>query len=110
MDDIVAAMAAEIDRGAAHLLALDIAFHDTVYAATGNSRLIQAWQAVRSQVYLFQLRRIATSQQDYLARVVVEHTALAALIKGGDRDLLARTAEEHVHSARRALLTHLARR
>jgi len=110
LDDIVAAMAADIDRGAPHLLALDIAFHDTVYAATGNSRLIQAWQAVRSQVYLFQLRRIATSQDDYLARVVTEHQELAALIKGGDRDLLGRTAEEHVHSARRALLAHLARR
>jgi DNA-binding GntR family transcriptional regulator len=108
LDEIVAAMAADIDRGAPHLLALDIAFHDTVYAATGNSRLIQAWQAIRSQVYLFQLRRIATSQQDYLARVVVEHEQLAVLIRSGDLDLLARTAEEHVHSARRALLTHLA--
>jgi DNA-binding GntR family transcriptional regulator len=107
LDDIVAAMAADIDRGGPHLLALDIAFHDAVYAATGNGRLIQAWQAVRSQVCLFQLRRIVAAPEDYLARVVAEHRELASLIRGDEPELLARTAEEHVHSARRALLAHL---
>jgi DNA-binding GntR family transcriptional regulator len=110
LDEIVATMVAEIDRGGPHLLALDIAFHDAVYAASGNSRLIQAWQAVRSQVYLFQLRRIEVSQQEYLAHVTGEHRDLAELIRDGDKEVLARTAEEHVHSARRALLAHLARR
>ena len=109
LDEIVATMAAEIDRGGPHLLALDIAFHDAVYAASGNGRLLQAWQAVRSQVYLFQLRRIAVSQQEYLAHVVGEHLELAELIRGNEPEKLARIAEEHVHSARRSLLAHLAR-
>ena len=63
LDLIAEAMSAEVDRGGPHLLALDIAFHDAVYEAAGNSRLLQAWQAVRSQVYLFQLRRIAVDEQ-----------------------------------------------
>ncbi|MFI9383359.1 GntR family transcriptional regulator [Kutzneria sp. NPDC052558] len=106
---IVDTMGSELDRGGPHVLALDIAFHDAVYAASGNSRLIQAWQAVRSQVYLFQLRRVAVSPGDYLAHVVVEHRELAELIRGGHHEVLARTAEDHVHSARRALLAHLAK-
>jgi DNA-binding GntR family transcriptional regulator len=108
LDKIVSTMAVDIDRGGPHLLALDIAFHDAVYTASGNSRLIQAWQAVRSQVHLFQLRRIAVSQQEYLANVIGEHRELAELIRGGDHVALARIAEEHVHSARRGLLAHLA--
>jgi DNA-binding GntR family transcriptional regulator len=109
IDQIVETMSAELGRGGPRLLALDIAFHDAVYAAAGNSRLIQAWQAVRSQVYLFQLRRITVSPHDYLAHVVAEHRELAELIRGRRPELLARKAEEHVHSARRALLAHLAR-
>jgi DNA-binding GntR family transcriptional regulator len=107
LDEIVERMITEIDSGGPHLLALDIAFHDAVYAASGNGRLIQAWQAVRSQVYLFQLRRIAVSQHEYLAHVTGEHRELAELIRGDKPDVLARVAEEHVHSARRALLAHL---
>ncbi|QUQ66053.1 GntR family transcriptional regulator [Kutzneria sp. CA-103260] len=109
LDQIVETMSSDLDRGGPRLLALDIAFHDAVYAAAGNSRLIQSWQAVRSQVYLFQLRRITVSPHDYLAHVVAEHRELAELIRGHDAKALARTAEEHVHSARRALLAHLAR-
>src|ERR1700750_2235425 len=45
LDKIVETMAAEIERGGPHLLALDIAFHDAVYAASGNGRLNQAWHA-----------------------------------------------------------------
>lgn len=107
LDKIVETMVDDLDRGAQRQLALDIAFHDAVYATSRNGRLIQAWQAVRSQVYLFQLRRIAVNPRDYLAHVVGEHRELAELIRGHDVETLARTAEEHVHSARRALLAHL---
>ncbi|MBB4689744.1 GntR family transcriptional regulator [Amycolatopsis jiangsuensis] len=89
------------------LLALDIAFHDQVYAAAGNARLTEAWHAVRSQVYLFQLQRISAGNEHYRARVVAEHRELATLIRDGEPARLARAAEDHVHSARRSLLTEL---
>ncbi|WP_051798048.1 GntR family transcriptional regulator [Catenuloplanes japonicus] len=109
LDALVAAMAAEIagTPAGARLVALDIAFHDAVYTAAANRRLTEAWRAVRSQVHLFQLRRVALGFAHYRARVVDEHRELAALLRSGDRDTVARTAEEHVNSAHRGLLADL---
>jgi DNA-binding GntR family transcriptional regulator len=60
LDALVTEMESTLDADAdgAHLVALDMAFHDAVYAAANNSRLVEAWRAVRSQVHLFQLRRV----------------------------------------------------
>ncbi len=109
LDDLVGATENEV-RGEAsgpRLLALDIAFHDRIYEIAANSRLSRAWQAVRSQVYLFQSRRIALGYQHYSARVVDEHRELATLLRTGDPETLARAAQEHVDSARRSLLADL---
>ena len=109
LDRLVAEMAAE-SAGAAdarRLVALDLAFHDQIYAAAGNGRLITAWQAIRSQLHLFQLRRVDAGYDHYRARVVDEHRELAVLLRSGDRRTLACRAEEHVDSARRSLLADL---
>ncbi|MEU2050184.1 GntR family transcriptional regulator [Streptomyces albidoflavus] len=109
LDRLVAEMTAEIaqDGDAPRLVALDIAFHDQIYAAAGNGRLTSAWEAIRSQVHLFQLRRVDVAYDHYRARVVDEHRELAALLRSGDIRTLTRRAEEHVESARRSLLTGL---
>ncbi|SDY16116.1 DNA-binding transcriptional regulator, GntR family [Amycolatopsis xylanica] len=108
LDRCVDAMAAELASGnGPRLLALDIAFHDAIYAAAGNGRLTAAWEAIRSQVHLFQLSRITLGTEHYRARVVGEHRELAALIRDGDPEVLSQVAEEHVHSARRTLLEKL---
>ncbi|MEU6586892.1 GntR family transcriptional regulator [Nocardia sp. NPDC046763] len=109
LDELVDRMAAGLAAQAptARLLALDIAFHDRIYAAAGNERLRRAWEAVRSQVHLFQLHRVTTGDDHYRAHVVDEHRELAALLRSGDPDALARCAEEHVDAARRSLLADL---
>jgi DNA-binding GntR family transcriptional regulator len=110
LDETVTAMAAEIAAGSdgPRLLALDIDFHDQIYHAAGNRRLLDAWQALRSQVYLFQLSRIRLGDGDYRARLVAEHAELARLLRVRDLVALAGVAEEHVHSARRALVARMA--
>ncbi|MER6977140.1 GntR family transcriptional regulator [Streptomyces carpinensis] len=109
LDTLVRAMAQEIsgDASGTTLLALDIAFHDRIYDAANNRRLVEAWRAVRSQIYLFQLRRIALGYEHYRARVVDEHRELVTLLRADDRETLARRAEEHVDSARCSLLAGL---
>jgi DNA-binding FadR family transcriptional regulator len=97
-------MAAGIDGPGTRLLSLDIEFHEVIYLAAGNRRLLEAWHAVRSQVFLFQSHRIRLGHEHYRSRVVEEHRELAALVREGDPDRLARVAEEHVHSARDALI------
>lgn len=109
LDELVDAMADELagEASGARLLALDIDFHDHIYEAAANQRLIQAWQAVRSQVYLFQMRRVATGYEHYRERVVAEHRELVTLLRSADHESLARCAEQHVDTARRNLLAHL---
>lgn len=109
LDALVADLAAAVRSKAEgpRLLALDIAFHDRVYAAAGNGRLTEAWNAVRSQVFLFQLQRVSLGHEHYRARVVAEHRELAELIRRGDRGRLARVAEQHVESARESLLERI---
>jgi DNA-binding GntR family transcriptional regulator len=110
LDRLVTEMEAALDRdaGGADLVALDMAFHDAVYTAAGNTRLTTAWHAIRSQVHLFQLRRVELALDHYRKRVVAEHRQLAELIRDGDPATLGRAAESHVHSARRGLLADLA--
>jgi DNA-binding GntR family transcriptional regulator len=109
LDGIVSTMANELDAKSPgpKLLALDIDFHDQIYAAAGNRRLLEAWQALRSQVYLFQLARIRLDDQDYRASLVTEHWKLATLLRKRDTKALATNAEEHVLSARAALIARL---
>lgn len=90
------------------LLTLDMAFHDRVYETAGNGRLTEAWLGVRSQVYLFQLTRIRLGHDQYRSVVVEEHRNLVRLLAQGDTPGLAEAAEEHVDSARRALVRMLA--
>ncbi|MCK2243392.1 MULTISPECIES: GntR family transcriptional regulator [unclassified Crossiella] len=65
------------------LLRLDLEFHDTVYAATRHDRLNQAWSAIRAQIILFLLSRIAIST-DYRHQVPGEHRSLVAALRAGD--------------------------
>ncbi|MEU8515880.1 GntR family transcriptional regulator [Kitasatospora sp. NPDC048722] len=110
LDRLVDEMAAELAAGAGvpRLLALDMAFHDRIYEAAGNRRLTEAWQAVRSQVFLFQLQRVTLARGQYRALVVDEHREIARLLRaGGAEDVLDRLAAEHVDVARRSLLALL---
>jgi DNA-binding GntR family transcriptional regulator len=108
---LVDAMAERLAAGAPsdELLALDIEFHDTIYRAASNRRLLDAWQAVRSQVYLFQLTRIRLGHHDYRAVVVDEHREIVRLLATGDADAVTRFAEEHVRSALHVLVAQLDR-
>lgn len=89
------------------LLELDLRFHDSIYAAAGNSRLRHAWSTIRSQVQLFQTRRVLTDVDDYRRRVLVEHRELARLITKGPSDELDDYVSIHVTSALHVLLNGL---
>jgi len=109
LDRLVDQMATEMTAGAGvpRLLSLDMAFHDQIYAAAGNRRLTEAWQALHSQVHLFQLQRASLALRQYRALVVDEHRHIANMLRDGDVQKLERLVGEHVDSARRSLLAAL---
>lgn len=105
VDAIATELAAGVEVG--RLLALDIDFHDRIYRLAGNRRLLEAWQAIRSQIYLFQLTRVRLGDEQYREIVVAEHRELVRLLRTGDESL-ERAAEEHVRDAGRSLIAALA--
>jgi len=107
LDAVVADLVRAVDRDAdaTELLALDMRFHDEVYAASGHRRLTEAWQGIRSQIYLFLLIRIRVGH-DYRGLVVPEHTELVAALRSGDPDRAAALADGHVRGAYERLVEH----
>lgn len=96
LDEIVTRMhAAATDH---ELLRLDIEFHDTVYAATGHERLHQAWSAIRAQIILFLLSRIAIST-DYRHQVPGEHRDLVTALRGKDVERTTELFVAHLRTA-----------
>jgi DNA-binding GntR family transcriptional regulator len=93
----------------ARLLELDLCFHDSVFSCAANSRLDDAWLAIRSQVQLFQTHRVNIDAAEYRRRVVVEHTELARLISRGPSEALEQYAVAHIEDALQVLLPSLKR-
>ena len=74
----------------------DIAFHDAVVEASGNSRLLEARLRVRDQTrrYLaFPLPRLSI---DSMRRNLAEHTRIAEAIRDGDSALAEKRMRVHV--------------
>ncbi|MGE0781734.1 GntR family transcriptional regulator [Mycolicibacterium sp.] len=89
------------------LLRLDLRLHDAIYRVAGNSRLEQAWRAIRSQVELFQTRRLLNDVEDYRERLIQEHREIADLISAGPSERLDACVAAHVSSALTALVKGL---
>lgn len=96
LDEVVGAM--KLARTDAERVALDMKFHDAVYAATGHRRLVEAWQAIRSQVHLFLLARIV-GDPTYQGIVVPEHAGLTEVLRSGDAGRAGCAAEEHLRGS-----------
>ncbi|WP_326948546.1 GntR family transcriptional regulator [Amycolatopsis sp. NBC_00348] len=84
VDAAVGRMARAADEH--EMVRCDIGFHDAVYAAAGHRRLLEAWEAIRSQVHLFLLTRVGVEADGYLAAIPEEHRQLAAALRAGDRE------------------------
>ncbi|ANN18007.1 GntR family transcriptional regulator [Amycolatopsis orientalis] len=82
IDEVVERMVRARDEH--EMVRCDIDFHDAVYAASGHRRLIEAWRAIRSQVYLFLLTRIGVNSEGYLASIPAEHRRLAEALRARD--------------------------
>lgn len=103
--DILARAADRMHRAedAHELVALDIAFHDAVYAVGGHRRLQEAWHTIRSQVHMFLLSRIGVSVEGYLATVPGEHRDLVEALRARDPETALRLFAEHRSQALRVL-------
>ncbi|MCX5494050.1 GntR family transcriptional regulator [Kaistia dalseonensis] len=86
---------------------LDIDFHDALFRASHHGRLCRAWEALRSQIFVFLLLRDGLPD-DYLTSWYRDHSRLLQVVRSRDKDLAMATIEEHIGGAYARLLEHMA--
>lgn len=77
----------------------DVRFHDIIYEATGNVKLVTMLNNLREQVYRYRLEYIKDPQN--YPKLIAEHEAIITSVKNRDADRA--VAEMHAHVENQAL-------
>jgi DNA-binding GntR family transcriptional regulator len=77
----------------------DLRFHDVVYRAAGNRRLLRTWHELRPQVYLFLLARPYVSTPEFREFMARRHALILDAIRAKDEARAAQEAAVHVETS-----------
>lgn len=80
----------------------DVAFHELIYTATGNNRLIQMINNLREQMYRYRLEYIKDKSSH--ERLFAEHNRIIAAMKGGDINEAKAAIKLHVENQEENIL------
>ena len=80
----------------------DMEFHDAIYAATGNSRLVQILNNLREQMYRYRVEYLKEEQTRNL--LVSEHEELVKAIREGDVQKAQDISFHHLENQRMAII------
>lgn len=83
----------------------DVDFHEMISDATGNRRLIQILNNIRSQVYRYRLENLKNkaSHQD----LIREHTSLIEALERHDEEQAVKYIRMHIENQRMAIMENL---
>ena len=84
------------------LAAADVSFHEIIYAATGNARLISILNNLREQMYRYRLEYL--KDKDSHEQLNREHQAIYDGIKNGDKKAVRAAVCGHIHNQEKAIL------
>jgi DNA-binding GntR family transcriptional regulator len=99
MTDLIVAMdEASAASDAERYIGLNIAFHSTLYAATGNTRLASLDSQMGKEMRIY--RRHGLEFGGGLAVSNVEHRAILAAMERGDRETAGMELEKHIRNGR----------
>lgn len=90
---------------AAKLAKADVAFHDIIMEATGNSRLKSLVNNLAEQMYRY--RFVYLQDESIHANLVTEHEAIYKAIISKDKDAAAKAARVHIDNQEKAILDHI---
>jgi len=85
---------------------LDVDFHDALFRAAHHARLYRAWEALRSQIFVFLLLRDGLPE-DYLTSWYHAHAGLLQVVRSRDGAAALACIEEHIDAAYGRLREHL---
>ena len=83
----------------------DVALHDIIVKATGNSRLIQLINNLSEQMYRYRYEYIKDSSQH--VRLIEEHRIIYESIVRKDKETASKAAKEHIDNQERAIMNQL---
>lgn len=91
-----------IDNGDLTALAeADVAFHDVIYQATANRRLISILNNLREQMYRFRIEYL--KEQNVRRSLASEHEAITKAITAHDSKEAMRVVTEHIENQKQAI-------
>ena len=77
------------------LAEMDVKFHDTIYQATNNQRLVQLLNNLREQMYRYRLEYLKDTQSH--DRLVEEHQRIVDAIIDKNKEEAVRLIQEHIY-------------
>ena len=83
----------------------DMAFHDAIYEATGNRRLVQILNNLREQMYRYRMEYLKDRQSHSL--LVKEHEEIVQLLTERDADRALRVTNSHIERQRDYIIQQL---
>jgi len=88
-----------------HLAEADERFHDVIYTATGNTRLISLLSNIREQLYRYRLEYL--KDESRYEDIMSEHRAIVSNIETKDKEALTVSMKEHVDRQADAMRTQI---
>lgn len=80
----------------------DVKFHDVIYIATENQKLIQLLNNLREQMYRFRVEYLKRS--DFHEQLIREHEEIIETIENGQKDKAAQVVCQHVDNQVEAVI------
>ncbi len=77
----------------------DLGFHDVIYEAARNKRLLRLWQDLRPQVYVFLLARTYVRKREFREIMIARHGQILSAISDRDEPRARKLAAEHVQTS-----------
>ncbi|KUO74339.1 MAG: GntR family transcriptional regulator [Clostridia bacterium BRH_c25] len=84
------------------IVQMDIEFHDRIFKATRNEKLLQITNNLREQVQRFRIMYINKSNKS--KELAKEHFEIAEAISGRDMDMAAEIAKKHIENAEKYMM------
>ena len=80
----------------------DVAFHDAIYHATGNAKLVSMLNNLREQMYRYRLEYLKDTHSH--EKLDSEHQAIFENIRNGDKEAVCTMVGQHIDNQKEAIL------
>lgn len=80
----------------------DVAFHDVIYLATDNERLIQLLNNLREQMYRYRVEYL--KQKEWHPKLLAEHQEMISAIENRETDKAASITSQHIDNQVEAVI------